>query len=361
MKIKEISLKNFRNFDEKNIVFQSKNNIVFGNNAVGKTSLLESIYFLGLTKSPRTSENEDLIKTNEQFFLIKCLFESKKIEKNVVLSYSNEGKKIKMDQQKISKVSEYVGTIGVVYYQPNEIVDFLGTTQNRRKMIDSLFSQISQDYMRSLKLFNKILKERNSALKTAKNSNFRQSVILIEMLTEKMISAMKPIIKMRKSFCDEINQYLNLIHKNFSDQENLKIEYVPNMEIEDLPSVNKEVVLKDIQNEISSFGVHKDDIVFFVNGKDVTKFCSQGQQKSVILSFKLAMTEVFKNHRGEYPVLLLDDALSELDQKRQNALFNVINPEIQMILSTTSLKEINNKFLENAKIIEIKKGEDLDE
>ena len=172
---------------------------------------------------------------------------------------------------------------------------------------------------------------------------------------------MKPIIELRKSFCEEINQYLSTIHRNFNENEKLRMEYVPNLKLNDLPSIDKSVVMKDIQNEISSFGIHKDDFVFYLDEKDVTKFCSQGQQKSVILSFKLAVTEVFKNHKGEYPVLLLDDALSELDQERQNALFNILSPEIQMILSTTTLKEINKQFLEKAKIIEIKKGEDFDE
>ena len=361
MKIKKISLKNFRNFQKKEVTFFQKNNIVFGQNAVGKTSLLEAIYYSGFTKSPRTSEINDLIKKDEGFFVVTCDFISENRNKKSVLSYSSEGKKIILDLVKIEKVSDYVGTVGVVYYQPNEIVDFLGTSFNRRKTIDSLFSQISQDYMRSLKLFNRILKERNSALKSAKNSNFRQSMILIEMLTEKMVQAMKPIVEYRKVFCDEINNYLAAIHKQFNNQENLKLEYVPNLNVEVLPSINKDVILKDIQNETSSFGIHKDDFVFFVNDKEATRYCSQGQQKSVILSFKLAVTEVFKNHRGEYPVLLLDDALSELDKNRQNALFSVINPEIQMILSTTSLNEINKDFLENAKIIEIKKGEDFDE
>ncbi len=361
MKIKKITLKNFRIFSEKEFVFCPKNNIIFGKNAVGKTSLLESIFFSGFTKSPRTTENEILIKKEEHYFLINCLFESKNKENEVFFSYSNEGKKIIFNQNKISKVSDYVGLLGVVYYQPNEIVDFLGNHQNRRKSVDLIFSQISSEYMRSLKLFNRILKERNMALKTAKNSNSRQSVVFVEMLTERMISSMIPIIKLRSQFCDEVNKYLPEIHKKFNHAEKLKMEYIPNLKIEDLPVINKDVVLKDIQNETSSFGVHKDDFMFYVDGKEVTKFCSQGQQKSVILSFKLAVTEVFKNHRGEYPVLLLDDALSELDEERQNALFELLNSEMQMFLSTTSLKEINEKFLKDSKIIEIKKGEDLDE
>ena len=361
MKIKKIRVKNFINFEEKEVAFFEKNNVILGKNAVGQTTILEAIYYSGFTKSPRSSEISDLIKKNEEYFVIKCAFESKNTERNTVLSYSNKGKKIILDDFKIEKISEYVGVFGVVYYQPNEIVEFLGTGYNRRKTIDLLFSQISQEYMRELKLFNRILKERNSALKAAKNSNFRQSVVLVETLTEKMLQSMKPIIELRKSFCEEINQYLSTIHRNFNENEKLRMEYVPNLKLNDLPSIDKSVVMKDIQNEISSFGIHKDDFVFYLDEKDCTKFCSQGQQKSVILSFKLAVTEVFKNHKGEYPVLLLDDALSELDQERQNALFNIVSPEIQMILSTTTLKEINKQFLEKAKIIEIKKGEDFDE
>lgn len=361
MKIKKIQLKNFRNFEKKEVVFSQKNNVILGKNAVGKTTILESIFFSGFTRSPRSFETDNLINKKQEFFSLKCFFDDDKKENEVFLSYSKGVKKVIFNGLKVSKISDYIGSFGVVYYQPNEIVDFLSTPQNRRKGVDLAFSQISTDYLGSLKLYNRLMKERNMALKTAKNSFSRQSILLVEMLTEKMVEAMKPVILQRMKFCEDVNGVLENIHLKFNASEKLVLKYLPNMNIEDLSRINKEVVMKDIQSEVSSFGVHKDDFVFYINENEITKCCSQGQQKSAILSFKLAIAEVFKKYRNEYPVLLLDDALSELDSRRQNSLFGLINPEMQMILSTTSLKEINKDFLEKANIIEIKKGEDLDE
>lgn len=361
MKVNKIVLKNFRNFVEKRFVFDDKINVVFGKNAVGKTSLLESIYYCGSTKSPRVHDIDYLIRKNESFFSLDCLFFSKKSNNNLFLSFSNGEKKIILNKQIVKKISEYIGELGIVYYQPNEIVDFLGSPSGRRKTVDLIFSQFSKKYIGALKLYTRVLKERNMALKSAENLNLRQNIILIEMLTESLISAMIPLIDLRKQFCEEINYCLTEIHHKFNSEEKLKLKYRPNMEICDIFENVKKLVNVDIQNKNTNFGAHKDDFEFYINGKELTKYCSQGQQKSAILSFKLAAAEVFNKIKGEYPVLLLDDALSELDKERQNALFGLIKPEMQLFLSTTSLKEIDDKILKKAKIIEIEKGEDFDE
>ena len=355
MKIKKLSIKNVRKFNKDVEYNFCKNTLVLGENATGKTTILESICVLSTTRSPKTTNSNEMIAFGKEEMVVSGIIESKKGTQNIEIRRIFDKNKITLNKKTLLKNSELIGCFDVVYFQPNESYEFQSGPVYRRKVFDVVFCQLSNEYMRELKLYKKVVKMRNSALKQANLSKKEEDVKVVDSFSDYLLSSGKRIIELRKIFVEEINKLIFKIHYNFSSEETLTLKYTPNVELENYEKCLKQNQMKDIVCETTSNGPHRDDFCFLLNNKDVTKYCSQGQQKSVHLSFKLTLVEIFKKIKKEYPVLILDDALSDLDTQRQNALFNMVNDEVQLFISTNHISEIKQENIQKFEIIKLEK------
>lgn len=359
MFLKEIELKNYRKFSKIDFEFTKKIVIILGENAVGKTTVLEAINVLGSTKTPKNSNLSESVKENEEFFCISGLIDDKKSEKRLTISYSNGEKRALIDGKVCPKISGYIKNFLVVYFQPLDSLKYSLSSQSRRNLFDSLFSLISDEHLKELINYKKVLKEKNAILKMGDFRDNYQKKILLNMMNERLSKSIKKITIARQEEIKKINFEIKKIHHLFSPYEEAEVKFHPNTEN---PEQDLNLSLEtDIANKTSTRGSHKDDYEFIINGKNISEFCSQGQQKSFVLSLKIAMLERLTAEKGTSPVLILDDAFGDLDSKRQNAIFKIIEGKAQTFISTTSLKQIDRKIIEQSQIIEIKRGAEFDE
>ncbi len=337
--IKYLELKNIRLF--KNISFNFNKNIVIfkGLNAVGKTTILESIYFSILLKSLRTNNDNDLISFNESFGIIKVISDR---EYKIVL---NESKKVFINNNEIKVLKEYIGINNVVSFSPNDLDIVYGTPSIRRKFLDLNISQISKQYINYLNDYKKVLKYRNDILK---QENIDK--ILLDITTKKLIDLAKPIIKFRYEFIKELND--NLI--NISD-EKIVLEYSCSTTYKNIEDDFNKSLDNDIFSRLTNKGPHRDDIKFYIDDKEAI-YLSQGQIRTICLAIKLTLIKIIKKYKKNNPIILLDDVLSELDDIRRNKLFEILDSNYQIFISTTELSNIKKEFLDKAQIIEITKN-----
>ena len=334
--IKKIELKNIRLF--KDISFDFNKNIVIfkGKNAIGKTTILESIYFSILLKSPRTNNDSDLISFNEKFGVIKVL--SNKEYKVVI----NKAKKAFINDYEVKVLKEYIGLNNVVMFSPNDLELINGSPSYRRKFLDINISQISKQYINNLNEYKHILKMRNDILKSENIDK-----VLLDVTTKKLIDLAKPIIKFRYEFIKEINE--NLVNLS---KDKIIIDYTPSTTIKNIDDDFNKSLDNDIFNKLTNKGPHRDDIKFLINNKDAI-YASQGQIRTICLSIKLALISIIKKYKKNNPVVLLDDVLSELDIDRKNKLFEILDDSYQIFISTTELDNIKKELLDRAQIIEL--------
>lgn len=359
MFLKKIELKNYRKFSEIHFDFTSETVIILGENAAGKTTILEAINVLGTTKTPKNSNLAECVKENKEFFCVSGLINDGKKDKKLFISYSNGEKKALVDGNVCSKISGYIKNFLVVYFQPLDSLKYSISSQNRRTLFDSYFSILSDDYLKELIKYKKVLKEKNAILKMNDFGDAYQKKVLLSMMNEKLAESIKIITATRQEQLKKINSEIKKIHRVFSSCEEAEIKFYPSTEN---PEVDLKLCLEnDIITKTSTKGSHKDDYEFIINGKNISDFCSQGQQKSFVLSLKIAMLEILTIEKNTSPVLILDDAFGDLDAKRQNAIFEIIKDKAQTFISTTSLKQIDKKIIERSQIIEIKRGAEFDE
>jgi len=356
MYIKKLNLSNFRNYDQLSIEFNKKTNILIGLNAQGKTNILESLYILGLTKSHKVNKDREVIKNNSNYAKINSLinFNRKDIELDIVVS--KLGKKAKYNQIEVSRLSEYIGILNVVMFAPEDMDLIKGNPQIRRKFLDLEIGQISKEYLYLLQNYRKILKQRNDLLKKMQ-TNKNGDMILLDILTDQLIGYLEGIILKRKEFVFKINNYANLIYKSLSnDDNNLIIKYLPSIE----KDYKEEYVNKyqyDIITGTTNLGAHRDDIEFYLNDFQIRSQGSQGEIRSSVLALKLALIDYIYEYKKEYPILLLDDVLSELDVKRQNNLMEYIQNKTQTFITSTEINDINLLNIEEFKLFKIDNGE----
>lgn len=365
MIIKKITLKNFRNYDNLSLKFYKGINIVYGANAQGKTNLLESIYFLGLTKSHRSFIDNSLIKKNRENALINGVINKGKLDVNMSINLSLNNKLLKIDNDVIKKTSNYISKLNIIIFTPDDLEIIKSSPQVRRKFLDMELSQLYSNYYIILNEYNKLLKIRNNYLKKInKKENIDQNYFNI--LTNYLIDKAILIYKMRFKFINKINEYSNDIYKNITGYENFNIKYkmniVENIDIFDINIKSKlidlynEKIEEDIKFKSTIIGPHKDDFEFYLNDKNLKLYGSQGQQRVAVLSLKLCEIELFKKYKEETPILLLDDIFSELDEKKKNNLLKYIVKNIQTIITTTDLNSISKKLLKKSKIFKIDDG-----
>lgn len=355
MNIKTINLEHFRLYDHLNLNLNKKTNILVGPNAQGKTTIIESIYVLGLTKSHKTNRDRDMIKTNQEYAKINALinFNKKDIQLDIILS--KIGKKAKYNRVELERLSDYIGQLNVVMFAPEDLDLIKGNPQTRRKFLDLEIGQISKEYLFNLQNYKKILKQRNDLLKNMQKSK-QQDLMLLDIITEQLITYLEPIVQLRQQFIDEINVFVEAIYKELSKTKQIfTIKYVPSIS-KDFENEIKSKYQYDIITGNTNIGLHRDDIEFYLDKQLVKTHGSQGELRTAVLSVKLALVEFIKKHKNNYPILLLDDVLSELDENRQNNLITFINNKTQTIITTTNINDINLEKIDDYAVFEVNEG-----
>lgn len=346
-KIKKLSLTNFRLHEKLDLVFLKDIVIFIGDNASGKTSILEAIYYVSATKSNRTNKDLDLISTNKNYAKI----ELSTLDSNYLVIISEQGKKTFINRVEKNKLSEFIGNLHVVYYSIEDINLIKGSPQERRRFLNIELSKIDKAYISNLNRYNAILKERNELLKKI---DFNSDLVLLNILNEQLANVAVPIIKQRKKFIDELNIYLEKTYKDLFNKETIKINYKPSISDNNYLETLKSKNTSDMFSRITNYGVHRDDFEFLKDDLELSVYSSQGEQKSVAIALKLALVEYVLEKCNKIPILLLDDLFSELDETRQNSIIKYLD-KVQTFITTTDLNNIKNEMLLNAQILKLRK------
>ena len=361
MRIDEISLQNYRNYERINLKFNKNINIIIGDNAKGKTNILEAIYFLSITKSYRTNEDINLINHGKSFFKVKAKIHDQRLVKKIEIDFTSK-KKIFLNGKEVKKLSDYIGNFNVIMISPEDIEVIKGSPQIRRNLLNIELSQISKEYIEVYNEYNKILKMRNDYLKILQTNGIADFRYL-DIITDKLVERAIFIYQSRKKMIDFINNKISDIYNNIISIDGLNIKYVPNIDLVDydleiLRNKIKHTFYKNRQKEIALgmtvYGPHRDDFEFYIGKDNLKYFGSQGQQKLAVIAFKLSFFKIVEEKLTKTPVLLLDDVFSELDKKRKNKLIEYINDAGQVIITTNDIRDINKKRIGSSKIFEIK-------
>ncbi|MCR5607564.1 MAG: DNA replication/repair protein RecF [Lachnospiraceae bacterium] len=344
MLVKSLELSNFRNYDSLSIEFDNNNNILYGDNAQGKTNILEAIHVCGTTKSHKGCKDKELIKINQDEAHIRMIINKNQVDRRIDMHLKkNKTKGVAIDGLPIKKSIELFGLINIVFFSPEDLSIIKDGPSVRRRFIDFELCQLDKIYLHNLSKYNKIIFQRNNLLKQLANN--KSAYDTLSVWDEQLVEAGKAIIKRREEFVRDINEIVKVIYSNISGNVELfEVTYEPNVNLEGFSSKLSSQRERDLFQKTTTVGPHRDDMAFLINGTDIRKFGSQGQQRTAALSLKLAEIELVKRSIGENPVLLLDDVLSELDRKRQNYLLNSI-AQTQTIITCTGLEEfVNNRF-----------------
>ena len=348
MLVKEIVLKDFRNYENLELSFDSSKNIFIGENGQGKTNILEAIFLCAFARSFKTNIAAEMIRFNCESASVKTVIESEELEKEINIILHKSGKKmIKKDGKILNKTTELLSNLIVIIFSPEDLRIIKDNPEKRRYFIDREICQIRPKYQDALKKYNDLLKQKNALLKEQREDI---DIDLLDVYDEQLAELGKVIIKQREEFIKLLGEKTSRIQKEISGgREELVVEYKKNCEEGNILERIKENRERDIFFGYSGTGPHRDDIEFFLKGKEVRKYGSQGQQRTVALALKLAEIEIVRDIVGENPVLLLDDVLSELDENRQKYLLNEIE-NVQIFVTTT---EKNSLFFENPRNISI--------
>ena len=364
MILRKIKLVNFRNYKNFNVDFKKNINIIIGDNAQGKTNILESIYTLALTKSYRTTNDSNLIRLNQEKFMITGEKKDEKVFKKVSLELYKGNKVAKINDNIVNKISDYIGNLYVILSSPDDLQMIKGSPADRRNFLNIEISQLSSNYIKKYNEFNKILKMRNDYLKLL-FTNSLGDYNYLDILTSNLIDREVDIYIERKNFIDKINENITDIYKNITNIKDLKIVYETNVEfdnfdVETIKNTLKEKYIKNQKREIAIgmtlYGPHRDDFTFTIEGNDIKVFGSQGQQKLAFIALKFSEIPIFEEKTATKPIILLDDIFSELDKTKKNKLIQYINNDYQVIITSNDTKDISKKILNDAYIIKIKDG-----
>lgn len=357
MYVKNISLLNYRNYESLNIQLIKNVNVFIGDNAQGKTNILESIYYSAFGKSHRTSKDKELINWNKENAYISLLVGKNRLDKKIDINILRDGRKaIKVNNIKVGKIGELFGTFNVVMFSPEDLKVIKESPSIRRRMLDMELSQINTRYYFNLVQYNKILNERNILLKSR---IFNQDVL--EVYDVQLIEYADYIVSKRLEYIDKINHYGSKIHEEItSGKEKIEFKYNCTVNLDNFKESYlqklKYNVLKDRERGLTSSGPHRDDFSVFINSIDTKTFGSQGQQRTSILTMKFSSLKIIKEITGEYPVLLLDDVLSELDSSRKKYILNSIN-DIQTVITCTGVDDLKDYLNDKVKIFNVSNGQ----
>ena len=370
MFIKSLKLKNFRNYCDLDLDFNSKKILIIGKNAQGKTNLLEAVYYLSALDSIRAKSDSELIKWGENFSNIKA--EIKKFDIDIDLEVNinpPSRKKLKVNGINKNKSSEFISNISAVCFTVNDLLLLRGTPEDRRKWLDNAISQIFPAYIERLNKYNKIKTQKNNYLKDLKG-NINADTSMLDIWNEQLAITGSNLIFIRLNFLHELQKIAVEKHKQISNTENLSVFYnssiIGDINCGDKFQFNNEYILENFKRKLeekkpeeiiraqSVIGAHRDDVSFYINGNDAKKFASQGQQRTIVLSLKLAELELIKEKINTNAILLLDDVLAELDDLRQNFLLEAIGSETQTIITSVDTLHFKDEYLKDVEIFEIR-------
>ncbi len=355
MKLKSLKLKNFRNYDLLNLELDERANIFYGDNAQGKTNILEAIYLAGTTKSHRGSKDRDMIKFEKEESHIELIVEKKGIDFCVDMHLKkNSPKGIAINKLPIKKAGELYGIINLVFFSPEDLNIIKNGPSERRRFIDLELAQLDKVYLNDLSNYNRIINQRNKLLKDI--SNYKELLETLEIWDMQLIEYGNKVMDRREKFIKEMNEIIFDIHyKLTGEKEKVRLVYeksISNYSFESCLEKNRQ---RDLSLRSTSVGPHRDDMAIYVNDLDVRKFGSQGQQRTVALSLKMSEIELVKKIIRDTPILLLDDVLSELDKHRQNYLLDSIS-DIQTLVTCTGVEEFINHRFDINKIFNVENG-----
>ncbi|MCR5594579.1 MAG: DNA replication/repair protein RecF [Lachnospiraceae bacterium] len=355
MIIKSLELMDYRNYESLNINFGSGTNILYGDNAQGKTNILEAIFLASITKSHRGTKDKDIIRFGcEEGHIRTLLFKDNVDTKIDIHLRSSKTKVIAIDGKRIKKATELLGILNVVFFSPEDLNIIKNGPGERRRFIDMELCQLDDFYLYNLNNYNKIVNQRNTLLKDLYfNPSLKET---IEIWNSQLVSFGSKVIERRKTFVDQLNEVIGPMHEKLSGgRESLRIIYTPNVSIEDFEEKLSRSTEQDIKSKMTNVGPHRDDFVFMTEDIDIRRFGSQGQQRTAALSLKLSEIKIVKKIINDTPVLLLDDVLSELDSGRQNFLLDSIG-DVQTIITCTGVEDFVNSRLKIDKLFEISNG-----
>ncbi|ABW17574.1 DNA replication/repair protein RecF [Alkaliphilus oremlandii] len=363
MIVEELKLINYRNYEQMNLKFHPRLNVFIGDNAQGKTNLIESIYLCSAGKSFRTNHDQELINMNKKQAYIHVKVKKVHSDVHIEVRLNSERKKdLKVNQIPLVKMGELLGNLNVVLFSPEDLKLVKEGPSERRRFMDREISQISTKFYYTLSQYNKILQHRNKLLKYNKGKE-----IDIEVWDEQLAAAGAWLIVYRRNFIKKISILAKLMHRKITESiENLEVIYEPNVKVKENDEVDviKEKILQNLkenfnvdkQRGLTTCGPHRDDMILKINGLDVKTYGSQGQQRTAVLSLKLAELELVKGEVGEYPILLLDDVMSELDSKRQHYLIHNLK-SVQTFITTTMMETLKDLKPEDRAVFYVNKGQ----
>ena len=364
MYLSKIELSHYRNYKKEKVTFCDKVNIFIGDNAQGKTNILESIYILALTKSHRVGFENNIIQDGEMACRIKGMLRDNSSLKDLEILINQDKKKVFINKKEIRKIADYISNMNVIMFCPNDLDIVKGSPQGRRNLLNIEISQLYPLYINYINEYNKILKNRNEYLKQI-NLDSNKDTRYLDILNEELVERGIYIYQYRKKYLDYINEYIKGIYESIIGIKNIEIVYEHNLDIDDFSreNIRKKFMKKltsnfkrEVMQGMTLFGPHRDDFSFYLNDKDLKFYGSQGQQRIAIISFKLAEVSLFNQELNRNPILLLDDIFSELDIKKRNQIIKNIPNDIQTVISTTDLKNIQKKVLKDAKIFIVDNG-----
>ena len=340
--IRKIELINFRNHEFISLDFDNRKSYIYGNNGVGKTAILEAIYFASTTKSMRTSNEKDLIKKDENFAKIKIIFENNKRNEVII---SKTGKRLSANGVEKRRISDYIGSFNVVMFTSEDILLIKGTPMDKRNFIDLEWMLLDKEYLSLLNKYRKILKQRNALLK---NIKIGDDYTFLNILGKQLLEVGTKIIEKRTEVIELLNEELKKLPNKFDIGE-IEIVYKPDQTVKGLKNWFETKQDRDIIYESTNAGPHKDDFIINISGKDSKIYASQGEQRLIVIAVKIALLQLITRVSKQKPILLLDDILSELDERNQKLFLNNLPKENQIIM--TSVKEIKpNDKIQTIKI-----------
>ncbi len=355
MIVKSLELKDYRNYSDLSIQFHNGTNILYGENAQGKTNILEAIYLCGTTKSHRGSKDKEIVMFQEDEAHVRIILEKNQIPHRIDLHLKkNKAKGVAIDGIPIKRQGELFGMLNLVFFSPEDLYIIKNGPSERRRFLDLELCQLDKIYLNQLSNYNKILAQRNNLLKQiSTNRNLLDTLYIWD---SKLVEYGRKIIETRYDFVLRLNALVGEIHKRLSGgREELNLQYEPNVKAENFEDKLKKSLDRDLYLKMTHVGPHRDDLCFLLGQIDIRKYGSQGQQRTAALSCKLAEIDLVKSVIKENPILLLDDVLSELDRQRQTHLLNSIG-DIQTMITCTGLEEFISNQFEYNKIFHVVEG-----
>ena len=360
MFIKRLQMLNYRNYNVLDINLGPHVNVFMGDNAQGKTNILEGIYYCAFARSHRTSKDRELINWNADNALLSVMVGRERLDKRIDISILKDGKKaIQINKIKIKKIGELFGNFNVVMFSPEDLKIIKDSPGVRRKFIDMELCQLNPKYYYNLVQYNKVLNERNSILR---NRNINKDIL--DVYDMQLVEFGYKIIIDRLEYIQKLNKYSAKIHSEItSGKEKIEFKYIST--IKDLENIKENFYslleknrVRDCERGITSVGPHRDDFTVLINDIDTKSYGSQGQQRTAVLTIKFSSLKIIKELTGEHPVLLLDDVLSELDFSRKRYILSTIG-DIQTIITCTGIEDLYEYLDDKSKVFKVKDGEIL--